>query len=236
MKDLLVMVPTRGRKEQCEGLLESFLENTDNADIVFITDGDDQETYEGMDWGPGTQAVIDPRQPVCPKLNATAIACVDEYDAVFAIGDDNRFLTPHWDSILLAELGKLGGTGWIYPDIQPNRRPGFPEIWMMSTDLIRFLGWFAGPTQSHYYTDNITMELGGRLGLLRFCREVAIGHLHYWANPETARDETYSYAETTWGDSDLKAYQEWLAGESSHQISKLRREFSPDVKWLLDKV
>lgn len=236
MKNLLVMVPTRGRREQCEGLLESFRENTDNADIVFITDGDDQETYKGMDWGPGTQAVIDPWQPVCPKLNATALACADDYDAIFAIGDDNRFRTPHWDSVMLAKLdSQLRGTGWVYPDVL-RRRSGFPEIWMMSTDLIRALGWFASPTQSHYYTDNITFDLGRRSDLIRYCPEVVTEHLHYEACPETPKDETYSHAEKTWGAPDLEAYKKWRSEQMHRQISMLRRTFNPDVKWITDKV
>ena len=57
---LLVIVPTRGRRANCERLLESFQETSACADITFITDPDDQDTYEGMDWGPAMHAVLDP--------------------------------------------------------------------------------------------------------------------------------------------------------------------------------
>jgi hypothetical protein len=47
--NILVMVPTRGRRAQCERLLESFRETTSDADLLFIIDDDDEETYEGLD-------------------------------------------------------------------------------------------------------------------------------------------------------------------------------------------
>ena len=41
---LLVMVPTRWRKENCERQLKSFAEATDSADLLYILDADDQDT------------------------------------------------------------------------------------------------------------------------------------------------------------------------------------------------
>ena len=72
MTSLLVMVPTRWRKENCERSLKSFTENTDNADIAYITDSDDQDTYAGMDWGRAENIVFDTggeRAGAARKLN-----------------------------------------------------------------------------------------------------------------------------------------------------------------------
>jgi len=144
--DLLVMVPTRGRRAQCEWLLESFTATATCADLTFIIDGDDQDTYDGMDGGEAACAVLDPRAYLTGKLNATAMAVADAYRVLMWVGDDNVFVTPGWDKIMLDALDDLGGSGWIYPD--DKRRSDVPEHWMCSSDLVKALGWFAPPYMS----------------------------------------------------------------------------------------
>jgi len=228
------MVPTRGRRAQCEWLLESFTATATCADLTFIIDGDDQDTYDGMDWGEAACAVLDPRAYLTGKLNATAMAVADAYRVLMWVGDDNVFVTPGWDKIMLDALDDLGGSGWIYPD--DKRRSDVPEHWMCSSDLVKALGWFAPPYMSHYYTDNAVAELGRRAGLIRFVPEVVIEHLHYSVHPETEHDGLYKEAEERWGQSDLAAFQEWRADQCANEVSVLRRNFSPDVRWVLSRV
>ena len=232
--NLLVIVPTRGRRKQCERLLESFEKTTDNAELVFVTDVDDQETYEGMDFGTALHAMLNPREFLSGKLNKTAMACADDYDALFFVGDDHVFRTEHWDTIMLDVLEEMGGTGILYPD--DKRRDDIPEIWMMSTDIIKSLGWFASPTQQHFYLDNILGELGKRSGLIRWVPEVLIEHLHYTVCNETERDELYVSTEEAFGASDFQAFQEWRGNILPVQVAVLRREFNEDVHWILGKV
>src|ERR1017187_8111737 len=85
--DLLVMVPTRGRREQCERLLESFTATATCADLLFITDPDDA-AYEGMDWGDATVATLEPREYLSGKLNKTGMAMADLYPVLMFLGDD----------------------------------------------------------------------------------------------------------------------------------------------------
>ena len=233
---LLVMIPTRGRRAQCERLLESFTETVtgDDTDLVFISDGDDQESYEGMEWGPATHAVIDPRMPFSGKLNAVAMVAVEDYDVLMWVGNDHVFQTPAWDKLLLAALADLGGHGWVYPD--DKRRSDVPEIWMCSSSVVKALGWFAPPYMDHYYTDNAVAELGKRAGLIRYVPEVVIEHLHYSVHPETEYDGLYKEAEERWGQSDLEAFQEWRSSQCANEVSVLRRNFSPDVAWVLSRV
>jgi hypothetical protein len=232
---LLVMVPVRGRRKLAERLLESFTEMTDDASILFISDCDDQDTYTGMDWGPAMHAVHSPgHEPIGPKFNHAALALADQYDAMLGCGDDMLFRTPHWDTIMTGVLADMGGTGWVWPDCK--RRYDIPEISLVSTDIVRALGWFNNDAQDHYYADNAVAELGKRSGLIRYCPEVVIEHLHYEQPGGGERDETYRYAEETWGPSDLAAYKEWLRGKMPLQAAMLRREFNPDVAWVLGKV
>ena len=231
--DLLVMVPTRGRRAQCERLLKSFTETATCADLLFITDPDDQDTYEGMDWGDATCAVLDPREYLTGKLNKTALAMADLYPVLQWARDDNVFVTPAWDKIMLAALEDLGGSGWVYPD--DKRRADVPEHWMVSSDVVKALGWMANPVMGHYFIDNSVAEIGKRAGLIRWCPEAVIEHLHYSVTPETGHDQLYQDTETMFGEKDLAAYQQWRVGQLPFDVSVLRRQFSPDVRWVLSR-
>jgi hypothetical protein len=231
--DLLVIVPTRGRRDQCERLLKSFTETATCADILFVTDPDDT-SYDGMDWGEGVQAVLEPREYLAGKLNKTALAMADVYKVLMFAGDDAVFRTLAWDRIMLATLDDLGGSGWVYPD--GRRRNDVPEHWMCSSDVVKALGWFANPALDHYYLDNSIAELAKRAGLIRYCPQAVISHEHYSVNAETAHDEVYRSTEEMFGASDLQAFHQWRTDVMPYEVARLRRAFSPDVAWVLGKV
>jgi len=234
VSDLLVMVPTRGRPEQCGRLLESFRETTDRADIAFILDPDQEDLYAEVEWGDAAHGVLAPRGTLREKLNQTAAAFRDSYDALMWTGDDHVFRTPHWDTAMLAALDDMGGHGWVFPDTV--RRRDVPEIWMADTALITELDWFFPPAVNQYYADNIIGELGKRAGLIRFCPEAVIEHLHYSIHPDVERDATYLEAESTYGQADLKAFNQWRTDHLSIQAAVLRRNYSRDVAWVLSRV
>lgn len=231
--DLLVMVPTRGRREQCERLLETFTETATCADLLFITDADDN-SYSGMEWGEASVATLEPREYLSGKLNKTGVAFADVYGTLAWFGDDVAFRTPGWDKLLLAALEDLGGSGWVYPD--DKRRNDVPEHWMVSSDVVKALGWFANPVLNHFYLDNSVGELGKRAGLIRWCPEAIVEHLHYSVAPGVERDETYRSTEDMFGESDLAAFQEWRSSQLANEVSVLRRNFSEDVRWVLSRV
>jgi hypothetical protein len=231
--DLLVMVPTRGRRANCERLLESFTETATCADLLFILDPDD-DAYDGMDWGPASTVVLDPRDYLVGKLNKTAAAMAGLYRVLQWVGDDNVFVTPGWDQLMLATLEGMGGSGWVYPD--DKRRHDVPEHWMCSSDVVKALGWFANPALSHFYVDNTVAELAKRAGLIRWCPEAVIEHLHYSVAPQTVRDELYLSTEERFGAADLAAFQQYRTDQLPHDVALLRRKFSQDIAWVLGKV
>lgn len=231
--DLLVIVPTRGRRANCERFLEAFTKTATCADLLFVTDTDD-DSYDGMDWGPATSAVLDPRDYLVGKLNKTGVAMADLYPVLMWLGDDCVPETPGWDKIMLDALEDLGGAGWVYPD--DKRRNDVPEQWMVSSDVVKALGWLAPPWASHYYIDNAVAELGKRSGLIRWCPEAVIRHEHYSVTPGVEHDEVYKSTEDMFGESDLKAFHEWRSAQLANEVAVLRRNFSPDVKWVLSRV
>ena len=228
------MVPTRGRRKQCERLLESFYETRKTeADIVFLTDPDDQEEYKDFEHGDAFYGILEPRGSLQQKLNRGAEAYSDYYDALFYVADDHVFRTPGWDEMMLAQLNEMGGSGMVYPEAM--RRSDVPEIIMISSDIVQELGHFAEPSMEHFALDNAWAELGKRSQLLRYCPAV-VEHLHYTRYPEQERDQVYADAEKLYGPHDTEAYPKWQASVMPFQVAVLRRNFNPDVHWVLGKV
>lgn len=231
---LLVIVPTRSRPAQCERLIESFEKNTGNADLLFVTDGDD-DSYKEFDFRGHVEVVQDPRGSLVQKLNHTADAVVNDYDQLMWVGDDHTFDSPNWDAEMLKTLRSLGGSGWVYPD--DKRRKDVPEIWMVSSDIVKELGWFANPMLYHYYIDNVIADLGKRTDMLRWCPNAVVTHHHYAVDKTTVRDELYISTEEKYGQLDLVAYQAWRNGHLlGAEVSRLRKKFHPDVSWVLGRV
>ena len=235
MSGLLVIVPTRGRKANCERLLASFRDTAgDDTGILFILDPDDEATYDGMDWGDALHAVLAPRGTLAEKLNQAAASVAASHDALMWCGDDHVFRTEGWDALMLGLLEDMGGDGWVYP--QTVRRNDVPEIWLASASLTAELGWFFPPAVSQYYGDNTIAELGKRSGLIRYCPQAVIEHLHYSVHSGTEHDQTYREAEEAHGAADLQAFQQWRADQMPYDVARLRRRFNTDVSWVLGKV
>ena len=135
---------------------------------------------------------------------------------------------------MLAALEDLGGSGWVYPD--DKRRNDVPEHWMVSSDVVKALGWFANPVLGHFYIDNSVAELGKRAGLIRYCPEAVIRHEHYSVAKGTRRDRLYSQTEKKFGASDLAAFQAWQGSQLKNEVSVLRRQFIARCRWVLSRV
>ena len=235
MTSLLVMLPIRSRPEKIPGVIKSFEETTtrDTTELLFISDGDD-DSYKDTDFGGHGHAVLTPREYLIPKMNRTALSMAGDYDAIMSAQDDNIFVTPGWDDIMLKVLEGMGGTGMVYPD--DKRRQDIPEIIMISTNIITGLDWFAAPFLNHYYADHVWSDLGRGAGLLRFVPEAVVEHKHYSVSADTPYDSLYHETEDKFGAADLEAYRQWHATLRPFQVSQLRRKFNPDVSWLLSKI
>jgi hypothetical protein len=233
MANMICVVPTRTRPEQCRRLIKSFEETTDAAQLLFVIDGDD-DSYEGFDWHGHGVAVIDPRASLSQKLNHTVKNVLENYEEIFWQGDDHEFITNHWDTKIL-EARAEWGPGWLYPN--NGRRSDVPESWSTSRGVVEVLGWYANPALAHYYLDNSIAELGKRSGLIHWMPDVKITHHHYSVDSETEYDDLYRETETRFGGSDLQVFQQWRGStQVTGMVSLLRRKFNPDVNWILGKV
>jgi hypothetical protein len=231
---VLVIVPIRKRPQLLEHFIDTFEATAQNSDLIFVRDGDD-DSYDGFDFRGHGVVEIDPRATVVQKLNETAKNMIDNYDHFIGFGDDCEFVTKGWDVKLVSALNDMGGSGWVYAN--NGRRTDIPEAWLVSADVVKFLGWYAYPHLCHYYVDNVISDLGKRSDLIRFVPDVSIPHHHYSVPGGVPKDELYSEAEQLFGQRDLQTYQQWRGGNlCAADVSRLRREFNPDVKWILTKV
>jgi|SRR5208283_1996503 len=233
MTDLSVILPTRRRPELARRCIGSFREtvSADEVELILVHDDDDDSYASGFD---DVHKIAVTRDTLVTAVNAAAAFLAPSFDAVMLVADDMMFRTPKWDEILLKTLEDMGGTGIVGWD--DKRRYDVLEHVLMSSDIIRVTGHFAIPQLAHFFVDNAWTELGKRAGILRYCPDVVIEHLHYDVCPDTVHDETYTDAETTWGARDLQAFQEWRASQLANEVSVLRRNFSPDVRWVLSRV
>ena len=223
MPSLMIMVPVRGRRESCERLLKAFADTLTIADACFITDPDDAATYDGIDWGKAQRLVLDPRGMIGPKRNYAARMFMDSYDAVMCAEDD-IVPGPHgWDATLMGELAGMGGTGMVYPD--DDRRTDVPENVLISTDIVRALGWFCEPSMQHYYIDDVWGALGRQAGCLKLCKDVLFENFHYTMAKDGAAgtDAVYSESERLNGTADAQAYQVWRRDRMAADVATVRK-------------
>jgi hypothetical protein len=173
--------------------------------MLLVTD-DDDTSYDRLHWPLGVRTCIIPRLHLAAKINQISLEQAPYYTAIFPVGDDHTFDTPHWDTIMMAELEKLGGTGIVCPD--DKRRADIGEISMISSDIILALGWFSHPSLKHYWADNVVNDIGRHAKCIRYCSDVVIEHHHYSVDARTPHDDTYKYGES-FGAEDAQAYQTW---------------------------
>jgi hypothetical protein len=217
------MVPIRGRKANCERLLSAYKETVDSADMFFIMDPDDLETYEGVDWKGTSQLIMDPRGMIGPKRNYAAQLLVDDYDALMCAEDDIVFGPRGWDTVLMAKLEGMGGTGMVYPN--DDRRVDIPENVLISSDIVKALGWFCEPSMQHYYIDNVWSDIGRHAGCLEMVPEVLFENFHYsMAASKGAidHDKIYSEAEKM-GPADQAAYMTWRHERMDEDVATVKK-------------
>lgn len=225
MTDLCVFIPTLHRRDMMESCLKSFRETALGDVDLFLVIDDDDDSYDGID----ADRITVRHGTLVTAINDAAMQLADKYPALMLAADDMEFQTPGWDLFMMGALEALGGTGYVYPD--DKRRYDVPEHPLITSDIVKTLGWFAEPGLGHFYVDNVWAELGKRLGLIRFCPQAVIEHKHYTLTG-AQRDETYSVAEDAHGKPDEMEYLRWRAERMQNQAALLRRKFNPDIAWV----
>lgn len=221
MTDLIVCVPSRGRPGNVSRLI-SACKRTCTADtlIHFGFDEDDpllSANLGALDWN--ITAAVMPRMGLTAWTNHLAKRAVIRAPAVGSLGDDMIPRTHGWDTMLLEEIGRMGG-GMAYPN--DHRRDDIPEAIVMSSWIIDALGYMAPPAMDHWYIDNAWRDLGNGAGCLAYRGDIVVEHLHP-TRPglEHLHDQTYEDAAAGFKP-DLKKYQRWRLMDLPKDIEKIK--------------
>jgi hypothetical protein len=206
MRDLLVIMPSRGRAEQLRVALEAAyrLAELPALDVIVGLDLDDPAlpAYRELDDG-RTMMTAGDRRTLTGWTNHLFRQFGAGYRFIASFGDDHVPQTPGWDAWLTQAAMASGLPGMAYPE--DGRRNDIPEAIVMAREVPDALGWVCEPSLAHFWVDNVWAAIGQDAGCLEFCPDVVIEHRHYLAVPGVARDATYAEAEdkSNWQDSQL---------------------------------
>ena len=194
---LLVLVPSRGRPGNVARLLNGIAETSaGQCDVVVLVDEDDPTRPDyleavqdvGFAWleaGPPTGG-----GGMTGPLNRGALAYAGSYRALGFMGDDHLPRTASWDKQIMAALREQGAAAIVYGD-DLFQRANLPTAVFMGSCIVDALGWMAPPALRHFYLDNYWMQLGVKLGRLRYLPSVVIEHLHPAAFGKAPHDAEY---------------------------------------------
>jgi hypothetical protein len=216
MRDLLVVVPSRGRPASVSRLAQAMAQTCTAATTLAVgLDDDDERQYprlQGVEY-----EVRSGLRQVTAWTNELAVPRAAGYRAVGCLGDDNVPRTAGWDARILEALQR---TPFAFGNDLYPRDPGSMSCHVfMRSEVVQALGYAGAPSISHMYVDVAWFAWGTACGIT-YLDDVVIEHLHY-SNGKAGHDQTYaaSYALTA---ADL---QNWHAysrgGQLNADIAKL---------------
>jgi hypothetical protein len=173
MNPNLVILPTRNRPDAAKRCVDALAKCSVQSDICVAIDNDQADLYPRL---PGVIYEINPRLRMNGTLNLVANKYADKYSTVFFLGDDHLVRTPGWDATLAAPIASKG-YGLAYGNDLLMGRDLATAV-MMSTNIIRALGFMAPPKLIHLCMDDFWMNVGSRLAALFYFDQVIIEHLH----------------------------------------------------------
>jgi hypothetical protein len=222
--DLLIITPTRKREKNAQRLIDAVAATcTARTDLILAVD-DDDDSYANLHLG-AARVVRGPRK-TCPAWsNEIAASLGPGYRAVASLGDDHLPRTPGWDTLMLAALDDMGGTGIVYGD-DIGQGANLPTAPVISSDIPAALGWLFLPAARHLFCDNVWLDLGREAECLRYLPDVVIEHLHY-SRGASPGDQTYEETRGAWT-ADEAAYQAWRRTSMAADVDKIR-ELRADV-------
>ena len=223
MRDLLVIVPSRGRPERLAVMLDAALSLSEADTAVAVAWDEDDRARPGylrlageLGGEPRVLWHTGPRDTVAGWTNQVATAHAGRYGAVGSFSDDHMARTPGWDRLLLDAVAALGGTGIAYGnDLLQGEILCTAAV--VSSNIVAALGWLAEPWMRHYRIDNVWKELGEGAGCLAYLPDVIVEHMHPGAG-KAVFDATYA-EEFPRSPEDDAAWERWRAERKAADVA-----------------
>lgn len=218
MNTNLVIIPSRGRPQNVERAFNAITLKSNISDLVFVLDDDDEHNYPRI---PGASYEVTKRIKMNKSLNAIALKNIYTYETITFMGDDHLVQTDNWDEVLYGPI-KDRGFGLSYGN-DSMQGEALPTAVMMSTNLIKILGFMAPHELLHLYMDYFWLDLGKALNAIDYFDCVDIKHVHY-GNTEGIWDKTYEEANSSFTvDEDYAAYEKYKKESFSEDILRIER-------------
>ena len=215
-KTNLVILPSRGRPDKISDALDALKDYSHISDFIVAIDDDEADLYPRVD---GFTYEVNPRLRMNGTLNLVANKYADKYETIYFLGDDHVVRTPGWDELLYAPI-KARGYGLSYGD-DKFQGGNLATAVMMSTNIIRILGYMAPPKLIHLYMDNFWMSLGKALNCLDYVPKAVIEHMHYLVGKS---EQDAQYAEVNSGEmyqKDKETFIEYVQKQLYDDLEKL---------------
>ena len=212
----LVILPSRSRPEKVAEAIELLKDNSTISDLCVAIDEDQSDLYPRID---DVIYEVNPRLRMNGTLNLVANKYADKYETIYFLGDDHHVRTKGWDELLYAPI-KARGYGLAYGDDKLQGKNLATAV-MMSTNIIRIIGYMAPPKLIHLYMDNFWMNLGQALNCLDYVPEAVIEHMHYLAGKS---EQDAQYAEVNSSEmyqTDRDTYLQYVKDDLKHDLEKL---------------
>jgi hypothetical protein len=225
VKDLLVIVPTRGRPGNVSRQQLAMMETrTTVADVLYAVDDDDPHAmgYARLD---GIDLAIGPRMRLVGTLNFHAARLSSQYRNIGFMGDDHLPRTAFWDQEVANSLG-TGSPRVVYGN-DLFQGGNLATAAFMPSRMVEALGYMAPPELVHLYVDNAWMELGRSLDGLVYREDVVIEHMHPFAGKGVMDPGYQEVNSAAVNDADKVAFEAWREDPDglAAAVARIRREY-----------
>lgn len=225
MKDLLLVVPSRGRPQNIHRLWETMQATCRGETYLVVGLDEDDATRDQYPQGPMYEVRSGLHQVVA-WINALAPPRAGHFRYIGMIGDDNLPQTEGWDVRVMEALEE---TPFAFGnDLYPYGTPIHCANHVFTRgETIEALGYFGPPGIIHMYVDVAWTAWGTATGIT-YLPDVIIEHLHYSLG-KAASDDLYRHT-TGLIPSDLQRWHAYgRSGQLNADIRKLGgREFSAE--------
>ena len=217
MKEILIIVPTRGRNQNHLDLIESWRFTTSgHSDLVFGLDDDDEMNYSRIS---DVKYEVGERIRLAPTLNKIAKKYHMQYKYIGFLGDDHRFRTKGWEDMFLSYLQKTP-LGIVYGN-DLLQKEAMATAGIVDSKIIALLDYMVPTNLIHFRFDIFWCDLGKALQTLKYFPNVIIEHMHP-AVGKSKMDKGYT---------EVNNQELYTKDQASYELY-LRDQFALDVNTL----
>lgn len=216
---LLIIVPSRGRPENAQRLLDQILSTTSSDDEVYVTFAVDHDDPTQFQYPPLHTETVVGGSMVKALNEMTTLENTYDFEYLAFLGDDTLPRGDWYARIMEALQSKKNSIVYGNDLIHGE---GLPTSVFMDANIVHILGYMAPPNQKQLFVDNYWKALGEALGTLQYLPEAIIEHLHPIVQ-KAPSDASYeqAYSEDRWAD-DEKAFKTYMESQFELDLEKLR--------------